>query len=125
MSADMQPYQILCLEHENMVLYGEVIQIIPERKLYWLRPLALLQRTLEDPETILALHDLRQGADLLYPQALFRAALDLEVIPVLMQLELLKQGATSDSDSTKMARQHLQSFIYCIWQSQPEAFHSL
>lgn len=34
--------QIVCLEHQNSKLYGEVIQLIPHRKLCWFRPLCLL-----------------------------------------------------------------------------------
>ncbi|MEN9566364.1 MAG: hypothetical protein RLZZ69_1560, partial [Cyanobacteriota bacterium] len=34
--------QIVCLEHQNINLYGEVIQLIPHRHLCWFRPLCLV-----------------------------------------------------------------------------------
>lgn len=34
--------QIVCLEHQNSYLYGEVIQLIPHRQLCWFRPLCLV-----------------------------------------------------------------------------------
>lgn len=34
--------QIACLEHDHKNLYGEVIQMVPRRKLCWFRPLCLV-----------------------------------------------------------------------------------
>jgi hypothetical protein len=34
--------QIVCLEHQSSHLYGEVIQLIPQRQLCWFRPLCLV-----------------------------------------------------------------------------------
>lgn len=124
------PHQILCLEHEETKLYGEVIQIIAERHLYWLRPLALLQAHLDRPddsEPATTLSDLRQGADLLWPQKLFRVALDTEVIPILTQLDSTKAATavlpTDDSlKAQSMSHRQLQTFIRRIWQAHPEAF---
>jgi hypothetical protein len=65
---------------------------------------------------------LRQGADLLYPQSLFRAALDVEVIPVLTQLELLSGQDKAYRTNAGLAHQQLQSFIRQIWLAHPEAF---
>jgi hypothetical protein len=36
-----QPRQILCLEHEQSKLYAEVIQVVPDRPVCWLRPMIL------------------------------------------------------------------------------------
>lgn len=127
---DSYPHQILCLEHEETKLYGEVIQIIAGRHLYWLRPLALLQTQvgcLEDSEPPTTLFDLRQGADLLWPQKLFRVALDTEVIPILTQLDSPKAAtaALPTEDSLKaqsISHGQLQAFIHRIWQAHPEAF---
>lgn len=115
---DLHPHQILCLDHKNTSLYGELIQIIHERNLYWLRPLALLQRSDQDPTIIENLYDLRQGADLLYPAFLFRAALDTELLPLLTQLENLKTdhpGGLS-THTGQIAHQQLQSFVREVWQ---------
>jgi hypothetical protein len=126
---DLQPHQILCLDHEATSLYGEVIQIITERHLCWFRPLALLQRESHRPDAIETLYDLRQGADLLYPVSFFRAALDVEVLPILMQLDHLKVGQNAPSsthvqqpDDQQIAHQQLQRFVRQIWQAQPDAF---
>jgi hypothetical protein len=118
---DTHFYQILCLEHQNTALYGEVIQINWERNLCWLRPLALLQQT---EESVPILYDLRQGSDLLCPNTLFRTALDTEVLPILAQLESLKTRHTALSPDPA-AHQQLQSFIRQLWQAQPDAFRQM
>lgn len=121
------PHQILCLEHGDICLYAEVIQIIPERKLCWVRPLALVQTdssplAMHQPNSF---HDLRQGADLLCPQSLFRVALDTEVIPILTELNAIKPQAEDSSASLEenySARRLLQEFIHQVWKTVPEAF---
>jgi hypothetical protein len=123
-------HQILCLEHEETKLYGEVIQVIADRHLYWLRPLALLQQQFDrwgDLAPATTLSDLRRGADLLWPQRLFRVALDTEVIPVLARLDSTKADLAilSPEDSVKaqaMSHRQLQAFVRQIWQAHPEAF---
>ncbi|PSB67553.1 hypothetical protein C7B61_05555, partial [filamentous cyanobacterium CCP1] len=40
--ADFQPGQILYLEHQRARLYTEVIQVIVERRVCWVRPIALV-----------------------------------------------------------------------------------
>jgi hypothetical protein len=118
---DTHFYQILCLEHHDTALYGEVIQINWERNLCWLRPLALLQHP---EEATHILYDLRQGSDLLCPNTLFRTALDTEVLPILTQLENLKTGPTALYPDP-VAHQQLQSFIRQLWQAQPDAFRQM
>ena len=39
---DLKVNQIVCLEHHQSGLYGEVIQLIPHRNLCWFRPLCLV-----------------------------------------------------------------------------------
>ncbi len=39
--SQFQPRQILCLEHEQSKLYAEVIQVVPDRPVCWLRPMIL------------------------------------------------------------------------------------
>lgn len=123
---EVRSHQLLCLEHESSTLYAEVIQAIPERRLYWLRPLALLCPTAElhQPE---ALYDLRQGPDLLCPQMLCRLALDVEVLPVLTQLENLKSesiAAELHETPHRIAHHQLQSFLHRVWQAKPGVFRS-
>lgn len=126
-TASFQPHQILCLEHNGAVLYAEVIQIVPERGLCWVRPLALLQLApFEQTSQAAPLRDLRQSPDLLYPHSLFRAALDTEVVPILTELNTLKPPAEGSSAASlredHSARHQLQDFIRQVWQSHPEAF---
>lgn len=114
------PHQILCLEYEATSLYGEVIQVIAKRNLYWLRPLALVYYEQEQRQ-ISALYDLRQGSDLLCPQILFRVALDIEVLPVLTELGTLKSEGLSVA-AAAISHQQFQSFLNQVWQANPEAF---
>jgi hypothetical protein len=136
---EFQNFEILCLEHENTRLYAEVIQVVVKRQLCWVRPLVLLELPSElsflqqsihfETEPIEAeqpvLYDLRQGADLLYPLSLFRTALDVEVIPVLAQLNALKaQMEESGREIQPEAHTKLQEFARRLWQAHPEEFHS-
>jgi hypothetical protein len=123
--SDFRPYEILCIEHEEKLLYSEVIQVVPTRKLCWVRPIvlkveqaiALSLATLADsPNSIL--YDLRQGSDLLCPSCLFRPVLDTEVISVLAELGESKLRAEVDC----AARLELQSFIQQVWQANLEVF---
>ncbi|MBF2050328.1 MAG: hypothetical protein EDM05_018990 [Leptolyngbya sp. IPPAS B-1204] len=116
-------YEILCLEYQDTALYGEAIQIIQERNLCWLRPLALLQQTQQE-RALPILYDLRQGSDLLCPHTLIRTALDTEVLPILAQLENLKASCATPVPEP-VAHQQLQAFIRKICQAQPDAFRPM
>ncbi|MCU0525320.1 MAG: hypothetical protein MUF72_10900 [Elainella sp. Prado103] len=117
-----QTQLILCLEHQNSALYGHLIQDIPSRQLYWFRPFALLC-TLSADETLL--YDLRQGSDLLCPKNLFRAALDIEVLPLLTRLEGSKsQESERGNTIDRSAQQALQAFLHQLWKADPNAFQS-
>jgi len=128
--ASFQPCQIVCLEHEAVRLYAEVIQIVKERQVCWVRPLAMMVLSASSAELPLAhqglvdenavLYDLRQGADLLWPASLFRPALDMEVMPVLMQL----YNAEIQSKPRLTARQRLNYFVREVWQANTTAFQS-
>jgi hypothetical protein len=138
LAKNFKPGQILYLEHQASRLYAEVIQVISERNLCWVRPLALLaptpigrspqfiQELSEDPETPLTLYDMRQGADLFCPPSLFRAALDTEVIPLLAQLNALESQAHlhfTGLGENQFAHSQLREFIRYLWQSNPEVFN--
>lgn len=119
-SGQSQP--ILCLEHQGSCLYGALIQEIPSRQLYWFRPFALLC-PLTDDETVL--YDLRQGSDVLCPQALFRPAIDTEVLPLLTRLEGVKSQSDEESNANdRDAHRALQTFLRQLWQADPDAFSS-
>lgn len=140
---EFRPSQILYIEHDNTRLYAELIQVVAERGLCWVRPLAILTLAEQDEAVGLSynpyetnktkwvnldqftLYDLRQGSDLLAPQTLFSFALDTEVVAMLMQLNALKSSDSSyapNSQDDQLARYHLQQFIRHIWQARPEIF---
>ena len=121
---DFQPNQIVCLEHEETRLYAEVIQIVRPRQICWARPLMLIvPESFSDSETDKnrsTLYDLRQGADLLWPSILFRAALDTEVMPLFTYL----QASKTQPDSSQMAHQQLQDFVRQVWLAHQNNFIS-
>ncbi len=80
--AQFHSHQIVCLDHQNNHLFSEIIQLIPARQSFWVRPLFLIG----DSEEIDPI-DLRSLADLILPSDLFRAALDTEILPFLPLLE--------------------------------------
>ena len=117
------PYQIVCLEHQQSYLYGEVIQVIESKNLCWMRPLllAVFPRVVGTVDNFLEakeLLDLRFTSDVAYPVALFRPALDTEVIPLIGQLEILDETKEPNSSS----KQKLRQFLEQIWQDNQEYF---
>lgn len=145
--SQFQPRQILCLEHEQSRLYAEVIQVVSDRPVCWLRPLILeinpsntvenvaddvapdnnspnlpsprekalsIETAQSPPKT----YDLRLSADLLMPPALFRPALDTELIPLLGQINV---GEFSLQDA-RVAHQLLRQFIHQVCQNHQEIF---
>lgn len=112
-----QPRQIVCLEHESTYLYGEIIDFVELRRVCWVRPLMLAFIEVGSHE-LLSLCDLRLGADLLWPASLFRPALDTEVIPLLVQLNVSDSSSLICSD----AHQQLSRFVHEVWQAYKSAF---
>ena len=87
------PNQIVCLEQGEFRLFGEVVQMVPERWVLtgwkpsrcWVRPLAMAQVVPESLQLLL-LYDLRESSHLVLPAQVFREALDTEVIPIMSAL---------------------------------------
>lgn len=115
-----KPNEIICLEYQNSCVYGEAIQVIPQRRLCWFRPLFMITYSAEinanDRQERIT--DLRSCSDLLWPICLFRSALDVEVLPFL----------TADRDREKAAIDRFQSssrfnqFIKQVWQDNQDKF---
>jgi hypothetical protein len=85
--------------------------------------LAIASENLDSLEScwqLATLVDLRLEADLILPLALFKFAIDTEIIPLLVRLENL--DSSSETEST--ARQHLHHFIERICQSHRELFQN-
>ena len=114
---EFQPCQIVCLEHQNRCLYAEVIQALPSRGRFWLRPLMLgiwpLDANANFMESPDELYDLRQGADLVWPTTGFRLALDTEVIPLLTELETLRKTP----EQNDLGNRQLRNFVDRVWQA--------
>ena len=112
--------QIICLEYQHNYLYGEVIQLIPDRKLCWFRPMCLVQLSCEHSQAmdVNQIIDLQSGSDLLWPMNLFRPALDTEVISLLSRLEDLDETLMPKASS----RQYLNKFVRQVWQANKDKF---
>ncbi|MGV2826852.1 hypothetical protein [Myxosarcina sp. GI1(2024)] len=84
----LPPRQILSLQGQRDRLYGEVIQAIARRDLYWFRPLFLIEDVTSKTENIIdcRLIDLRYSSDLLLPQNWFASCFETEIIPLLAKL---------------------------------------
>ncbi len=119
-----QPRQIVYLEHEETRLYAEVIQVITERQMCWVRPWMLVVLLQEATNSLPpssgqpVLYDLRQDADLVWPINLFRPALDTEVIPLLLQLD----NPESQLEKHPVAHEQLSYFIHQVWQAYKGEF---
>jgi hypothetical protein len=139
--------QIVCLEHQNSTLYGEVIQLIPHRQRCWFRPLCLvispntqskreensrwdswqliLRQNSVDYSTNYSeshdgtkLIDLQSSPDLLWPDSFFRPAIDTEIINLLPQLEDLSYHFGDRAFKQKC----LNRFIHLVWQTHQDKF---
>jgi hypothetical protein len=125
--------QILCLDHGPQRLYAELVDIIDERNLAWVKPLWLVhgqenapEQNLPEPDrpwadelkqTLGPIDDLRGDSDLLWPVELFRAALDMELLPLLGgPLE----GERKDGPSPEAQRFRL--FIRQVWEQHRSLF---
>ncbi|MEG4809034.1 hypothetical protein QUA82_16080 [Microcoleus sp. F8-D3] len=117
---NFKPGQIVSLECGDACLHSEVIQVVEARQVCWVRPLMLVVSVSgKDLSAEYTLSDLRDGADLLWPGSLFRAALDTEVISLLTQLHSLD----SETKDGAMASRQLRDFVDRVWEAFPSAFH--
>ncbi|NEP18730.1 MAG: hypothetical protein F6J97_17825 [Leptolyngbya sp. SIO4C1] len=117
---DIQPSQILYLEHSDARLYTEVIQTVRHCRL-WARPLMLVQGLPPDPyqrqqaieaaaadvaSCALTLYDLKAAPDLVWPVSAFHTAFDTDFFSLLFHLKL------SDSvGDAQTVRQHFDRFL--------------
>ena len=126
--SQLQASEIVCLEHQGVCLYAELIQVLPARQRCWVRPLLLSVSTSSadvDPHEP-SVYDLRTGADLLWPLGFFRPVVDLEVIPLLTQLSpdqpLPDADPSVPSERVREAQQRLRQLMQSLWQADPGAF---
>jgi len=117
---NFKPGQIVSLECGDACLHSEVIQVVEARQVCWVRPLMLVVSVSgKDSPTEYTLSDLRDGADLLWPLSLFRAALDTEVISLLTELHSLD----AEKKDGAIASRQLRDFVDRVWAAFPSAFH--
>lgn len=135
--------QIVSLDYLNNHLYGEVIQLISDRQLCWFRPLCLIltdlkgdfdlclpkrahlqqasqpDRTYNDSDCQKVTPiDLQSSSDLLWPDSLFRPALDTEIIDFLPQLT----NNSHLSTDKKIKQKCLNKFVRLVWQAHQDKF---
>jgi hypothetical protein len=117
---NFKPGQIVSLECGDACLHSEVIQVVEARQVCWVRPLMLVVLVSgKDSSEEYTLSDLRDGADLLWPLSLFRAAVDTEVISLLTQLHSLD----SEKKDAVIASRQLKDFVDRVWAAFPTAFN--
>ncbi len=107
-STAFKPSQIVCLEFYDECLYGEVIQVVEQRQICWVRPLMIVKQ-----EVLIA--DLRSSSDLLLPLCLFRQSFDTEIISFLTQLNQLPASNQSPPFDLNL-------FIQKVWQTNQDKF---
>ena len=107
--ANFQAGQVVFLEYCDTRLYAEVIQVVIERNLCWVRPLFLIIQECESSQ----LSDLRSTSDILSPINWFQSALDTEVIDLYAQM-LAKEAKPEFSE---IAKQQLYKFIQQFWEA--------
>jgi hypothetical protein len=121
-----EPNQIVCLAHDSVYLYAEIIQHVTDRTCCWARPLAIAQAIDPgaNPQDIGGVgwtwQDLRETSDLLLPDRLFREALDTEVLPLMARLYQAEDKPQISPDP--LPKQQLHQFIHQIYQAYPEYF---
>ncbi|MEO1299497.1 MAG: hypothetical protein AAFW75_27720 [Cyanobacteria bacterium J06636_16] len=101
-------YQIVFIRHQNRSLYGELIQVMTDRRTVWLRPLALCIETL-DPENC-TVFDVRNGPDIICPEHLHQPAVDADWLKLLEKMSSHKETC----DFTQ-ANQHLRLFLKALF----------
>ena len=116
------PNQVVCLEQGELLLFGEVVQMVPERSRCWVRPLAMAQVVPESLKLLL-LYDLRESSHLVLPAQVFREALDTEVIPIMGALfHPEKEVVVDNSDAARIS---LHQFILRVSVERWELFQTV
>lgn len=107
--AKFQAGQIVFLEYGDSKLYAEVIQVVVERHLCWVRPLFLVTTECEPPQVT----DLRSTNDLLWSINVFQPAIDTQVIALYSQI-LAKESSPELSQEANLKLYH---FMQQLWQA--------
>jgi hypothetical protein len=105
-SVEFKTDRIVCIEHDDLHLFAEVIDdtVIDDR--CWVRPLAIARSTSKS-FNLEFLHDLRDAAQLILPTSLFRDALDTEVLPLISELFHPSEDSIRSGNAQKILYQFI------------------
>jgi hypothetical protein len=117
------PHQIVFIEHQGTRLYTEVIQVIGDRQLCWVRPLVLVPAGAPPilypsfPAAPYGRHGYKLGGvpDMIWPMAQLAPALDVDVLPL---LDLAAQKPTEEEPGSNLddtSQQFFHQFIASLW----------
>ncbi|MEO0539587.1 MAG: hypothetical protein AAFZ80_01850 [Cyanobacteria bacterium P01_A01_bin.105] len=128
----VQPLQIVYIEYRDARLYAEVIQSASRDRI-WARPLMLvsglpsradsrrraISEAAEDSSrSSLALFDLDQAPDLVWPMSAFEPAMDVEFFSLMVHLKV-----NDDQQPPEKAQLALRHFLQgCWYQPQPVGY---
>ena len=116
------PNQVVCLEQGDLRLFGEVVQMVPERLRCWVRPLAMAH-VMPESLRLSLLYDLRESSHLVLPAQVFREALDMEVIPIMGALfHPEKEVIIDNSDEARIS---LHQLIRMVSVERSELFQTI
>ena len=119
---NLQPAQIVYLEHEGCRVYAEVVQVVELRQICWVRPWVMIaDGSAQQPKPEIIWTDLREGSDLLMPLQLFQPASDVDILPVLDYL-YKKNINRNQGKSEANIHQELTKFIRGLSAAFPESF---
>jgi hypothetical protein len=120
-SVQFSPNQVVCLEQDELRLFGEVVQMVPLRSRCWVRPLAMAQ-VAEDCLDLRLLYDLRESSHLVLPATMFREALDTELIPL---MSALFHPEKTGGDNSEAARQAIHQLVRRVSENRSGLFRSV
>lgn len=119
------PHQIVFIEHQGTRLYTEVIQVIGDRQLCWVRPMALVPADLppilypsfpsNHPSGSPDPRRLGGVPDMIWPMAQLYPALDVDVLPLLNLAAQKSAEEKPESESDETIQQPFHQFIASLW----------
>lgn len=117
--------QIVFLECRQIRLYAEVIQVLEDRAMGWVRPLALAQgeiiQPLGQPLGMGAIAD-AAAPDMVWPIRDLTPALDTDVMPLMAQIWSKAATPTQlEPQDGKTARSTVSEFLRALWAEGQQA----
>lgn len=115
--------QIVFLECRQTRLYAEVIQVLDDRPMGWVRPLALVQgESIQPLGTTGAIADPAAAPDMVWPLRHLTPALDTDVIPLMAQIWSKAADPTQpEPPDGRTAGSAVSDFLRLLWAEGPQA----